>query len=152
MNSCESVIQEAGIPHLASDSGSQVACQGIPAIRLKIIFSKYMEHWRTKVSLLSLYRHFLLHFQKRGNFCLVTNGTKFSHVIHYRLVINHVYGERLEVGLLNNETAYERVLFKKLFYKRMLPSMYSPSPATHYSIHFFHWSKQCWKPSFVRCI
>ena len=30
------------------------------------------------------------------------------------------------------------------------PSMYSPPLATHHSIRFFHWSKQCWKSSFVR--
>ncbi|KAG5326445.1 GVQW3 protein, partial [Acromyrmex heyeri] len=28
--------------------------------------------------------------------------------------------------------------------------MYSPPLATHCSIRFFHWSKQCWKSSFVR--
>ncbi len=30
------------------------------------------------------------------------------------------------------------------------PSVYYPPLVTHCSIHFFHWSKQCWKSSFIR--
>ncbi len=62
----ESVIQEVGILHLATDSGSQVAWWAILAMRLKVIFSKCIEQGGTTMSLSSLYRHFLLHFQKRG--------------------------------------------------------------------------------------
>ena len=48
-----------------------------------------------------------------------------------------------DVWLLNNKTAYE---------KEVSPSMNSPPLATHRSICFFHWSKQCWKSSFVRAL
>ena len=44
---------------------------------------------------------------------------------------------------------------KKFYFKNYStiecsPSMYSLPLATHRSIRFFHWSKQCWKSSFVR--
>ncbi len=75
INLRESVIQESRIPRLATDSGSRVIWQGIPAMRLKVIFSRCMEHRGTKVRLLSLYGHFLLYFQKSGEFppCMVLN-------------------------------------------------------------------------------
>ncbi len=53
-------------------------------MRLKVIFSRCMEHRRTKVSLLNLYRHFLLHFQKSGEPRIAIIGAKFSHTLNYR--------------------------------------------------------------------
>ena len=59
----------------------------------------------------------------------------------------HIY----EIWLLNNETAYEKEFyFKNYSTIECSPSMYFPPLATHRSICFFHWSKQCWKSSFVR--
>ncbi len=62
----ESVIQEAGTPRLVTDSGSQVAWWGISGMRLKLIFSRCMEHRGTKMSSLCLYRQVLLHFRRSG--------------------------------------------------------------------------------------
>ena len=56
-----------------------------------------------------------------------------------------------EVWLLNNETGYEKGFnYKNYFTFECSPSIYSPSLATHLSMRFFHWSKQCWKSSLVR--
>ncbi len=59
----KSVIQEAVILALRLI----VVVKLHPAMRLKIIFSRCMEHRGTKLSSLSLYRHFLLHFRKSGD-------------------------------------------------------------------------------------
>ncbi len=55
-----------------------------------------------------------------------------------------------EVWLSNNVTAYEKkCYFQNYSTIECTLSIYSPV-ATNHSIHFFHWSKQCWKSSFVR--
>ncbi len=64
------------------------------------------------------------------------------------LVLGNQIREQWGLGL-NNKTAYERVLLKRILYSSMIPSVNSPPLVTHWSILFFHRSKHCWKSSFV---
>ncbi len=98
---------------------------------------------------LALFRSFfVLLFGCRYFAKSVKSGPNFSEILHYTKCFGK-YG-KYEVWLSNNETAYEKWFYLKNYSTiERSPSLYLPTLTTHQSIHFFHWSKQCWKSSFV---